>query len=255
MMLDGQSAAAIATAAQALRAGELVGMPTETVYGLAADATQRAAVAKIFAAKGRPADHPLIVHVAEAADAVAFASSLPDFAQALMRSFWPGPLTVIVPRADGVAEAAAGGQDTVGLRCPSHPVAQALLRASRSLGVPGLAAPSANAFGRVSPTRAVHVQQEFGDALLILDGGDARTDRAGLRAAPARHSNVQGPGGAARLGHAGGPLRPQRAGAADGCQNLADRTGCCGQGRRRHRGVGAQRLAHQGARPARRPHA
>ena len=172
MMLDGQSAAAIATAAQALRAGELVGMPTETVYGLAADATQRAAVAKIFAAKGRPADHPLIVHVAEAADAVAFASSLPDFAQALMRSFWPGPLTVIVPRADGVAEAAAGGQDTVGLRCPSHPVAQALLRASRSLGVPGLAAPSANAFGRVSPTRAVHVQQEFGDALLILDGGD-----------------------------------------------------------------------------------
>ena len=171
MILDGNTPDAIATAALALQRGELLGLPTETVYGLAADATQAAAVAKIFSAKGRPSDHPLIVHVADVADAEHFADHLPTFARQLMQAFWPGPLTLIVPRAPGTAQAAAGGQDSIGLRCPAHPVALALLQACRTLGVRGLAAPSANQFGRVSPTTAAHVQAEFGDALLILDGG------------------------------------------------------------------------------------
>lgn len=173
MILDGMSPAAVAMAAQALKDGKLLGLPTETVYGLAADATQADAVARIFAAKGRPSDHPLIVHVADIADAAHFAADLPPFARQLMQAFWPGPLTVIVPRAPGVAQAAAGGQGSVGLRCPSHPVAQAVLRASRHLGVMGVAAPSANAFGRVSPTTAAHVEAEFGKSvgLLTLDGG------------------------------------------------------------------------------------
>jgi L-threonylcarbamoyladenylate synthase len=172
VILDGNDAAAVSRAAQALAAGELVGLPTETVYGLGARADDDAAVARIFAAKGRPSEHPLIVHVAEAADAARFAASVPSVAQRLMAAFWPGPLTVIVPRALGVAAAAAGGQDSIGLRCPSHPVAQALLRAALELGVNGVAAPSANRFGRISPTRAIHVAQEFGDGLLVLDGGD-----------------------------------------------------------------------------------
>jgi len=171
MILDGRSADAIATAAQALRRGELLGLPTETVYGLAADAASDAAVAKIFAAKGRPSDHPLIVHVADAAGAGRFAAGIPGFARQLMHAFWPGPLTLIVPRRPDVGAAAAGGQDSVGLRCPSHPVAQALLRAADALGVHGVAAPSANQFGRVSPTTAAHVQAELGDGLLVLDGG------------------------------------------------------------------------------------
>ncbi|MFM2328181.1 MAG: hypothetical protein RLZZ494_284 [Pseudomonadota bacterium] len=173
MILDGQSPAAVAMAAQALKDGKLLGLPTETVYGLAADAEQPEAVARIFAAKGRPSDHPLIVHVVAMADAEHFAASLPVFARQLMQAFWPGPLTVIVPRAPGVAESAAGGNTSVGLRCPSHPVAQAVLRACRGLGVLGLAAPSANAFGRVSPTTAAHVEAEFGKSigLLTLDGG------------------------------------------------------------------------------------
>jgi L-threonylcarbamoyladenylate synthase len=161
------SPAAIEQAAQALRAGERVALPTETVYGLGADACQDAAVARIFAAKGRPADHPLIVHVACSAQVPEYADQVPDFAQRLMAAFWPGPLTLILPRRQGVAAAAAGGQNSIGLRCPSHPVAQALLRAA---GV-GLAAPSANQFGRVSPTTAAHVEAEFGRDLLILDGG------------------------------------------------------------------------------------
>jgi L-threonylcarbamoyladenylate synthase len=172
VILDGSNPEAVARAAQALVDGELVGLPTETVYGLGARADDDAAVARIFAAKGRPSEHPLIVHVAEATDARRFATSVPAVAQRLIDAFWPGPLTVIVPRAPGLAAAAAGGQDTIGLRCPSHPVAQALLRASRDLGVNGVAAPSANRFGRISPTRAVHVAQEFGDGLLVLDGGD-----------------------------------------------------------------------------------
>ena len=163
---------AIAQAAQALRDGQLVGLPTETVYGLAANATDDAAVAQIFVAKGRPADHPLIVHVASAEQVPIFAAQVPDFAQALIDAFWPGPLTLILPRNGGVATASTGGQDSIGLRCPSHPVAQALLRAGLTLGVHGVSAPSANRFGRVSPTTAAHVQSELGADLLILDGGE-----------------------------------------------------------------------------------
>ena len=161
----------MAQAAATLAAGELLAFPTETVYGLGARADDDAAVAKIFVAKGRPADHPLIVHVAEAADASAFTTVVPPLAQRLIDAFWPGPLTVIVPRRAGVASAAAGGQSTIGLRCPAHPAAQALLRAARERGVPGVAAPSANRFGRISPTQAAHVSAELGEALPVLDGG------------------------------------------------------------------------------------
>ncbi|MFN9745931.1 MAG: L-threonylcarbamoyladenylate synthase [Betaproteobacteria bacterium] len=158
-------------AAEALAAGELVAMPTETVYGLGARADDDAAVARIFAAKGRPADHPLIVHVASLAAAEGFAAALPAAARRLMSACWPGPVTVIVPRREGVAAAAAGGQASIGLRMPSHPLALALLHEAAARGVPGVAAPSANRFGRVSPTQAAHVQQEFGPALWVLDGG------------------------------------------------------------------------------------
>ena len=171
MILDGQSPQAIDAAAQALQHGDLLGLPTETVYGLAADAGNDAAVAKIFAAKGRPADHPLIVHVASAQAVQRFASQVPVFAQKLIDAFWPGPLTLILPRRPEVAAVAAGGQNSVGLRCPSHPVAHAVLQAANGLGVYGVAAPSANLFGRVSPTTAAHVAGEFGPDLLILDGG------------------------------------------------------------------------------------
>jgi L-threonylcarbamoyladenylate synthase len=128
-------------------------------------------VAKIFAAKGRPSDHPLIVHVADIAGAQAFAAHWSPLAQRLAEAFWPGPLTLIVPRLEAQGSAAAAGQDSIGLRCPAHPVAHALLQAAATLGVAGVAAPSANRFGRVSPTTALHVQQEFGDELLVLDGG------------------------------------------------------------------------------------
>ncbi|MDZ4076109.1 MAG: L-threonylcarbamoyladenylate synthase, partial [Hylemonella sp.] len=171
MILDGRDPASVSAAAQALRAGELVGLPTETVYGLGADAASDAAVAKIFTAKGRPSDHPLIVHVADATGVDHFAREVPAFAHKLMQAFWPGPLTLILPRRPEVGAAAAGGQGSIGLRCPAHPVAHALLLAARALGVHGVAAPSANQFGRVSPTTAAHVQGEFGDSLLILDGG------------------------------------------------------------------------------------
>lgn len=171
MILDGQLPSAIHAAAQALQRGELLGLPTETVYGLAADAGNDAAVTRIFEAKGRPADHPLIVHVVDAQAAMHFAAHTPAYAQRLMAAFWPGPLTLILPRHLAHASTAAGGQNSVGLRCPSHPVAQALLKAAQSLGVLGVAAPSANLFGRVSPTTAAHVADEFGDGLLILDGG------------------------------------------------------------------------------------
>jgi L-threonylcarbamoyladenylate synthase len=172
VLLDGRDDSAIERAAATLVAGELVAFPTETVYGLGARADDDAAVAKVFAAKGRPADHPLIVHVAEPSDGIVFASQRPLAARRLIDAFWPGPLTVIVPRALGMAAAAAGGQDTIGLRCPAHPVARTLLAAVRRHGVLGVAAPSANRFGRISPTRAAHVVAEFGDALPVLDGGD-----------------------------------------------------------------------------------
>jgi L-threonylcarbamoyladenylate synthase len=171
VIVDGSNSASIQQAADVIAAGGLVGLPTETVYGLAADVANEAAVAKIFAAKGRPSEHPLIVHVANAASASRFASEIPAFAQKLMDAFWPGPLTLILPRRSEVAAAAAGGQNSVGLRCPSHPVALALLKACAARGIHGLAAPSANQFGRVSPTTAAHVQGEFGDDLLILNGG------------------------------------------------------------------------------------
>ncbi len=175
MICDGRSPDAIAEAARVLRAGGLVAFPTETVYGLGADASSDSAVAGIFAAKGRPSDHPLIVHIAAGAHGTQslsrFAQPLPDFAQALATAFWPGPLTLIVTRQPGVGAAAAGGQDTIGLRCPAHPVAQALLEACAEIGVPGLAGPSANRFGRVSPTTARHVHDEFGDDLMVIDGG------------------------------------------------------------------------------------
>ncbi|CAI06184.1 L-threonylcarbamoyladenylate synthase [Aromatoleum aromaticum] len=158
----------IRRAAGLLHAGELVGMPTETVYGLAADALNVAAVGKIFAAKGRPADHPLIVHLPDAGHLARWAREIPDDAFALARAFWPGPLTLILKRQHSVPDALTGGQDTVGLRVPDHPVALALLQTFDS----GIAAPSANRFGRISPTTAEHVRQELGDKIaLILDGG------------------------------------------------------------------------------------
>jgi len=170
-LLHGSDAAAIAAAAQHLSEGQLVAFATETVYGLGARADDDAAVARIYAAKGRPAAHPLIVHVADEDAVRHFAADVSPAARRLMAAFWPGPLTLIVPRRAGVAAAAAGGQGSIGLRLPAHPVALALLRAAAALGVPGAAAPSANRFGRVSPTQAQHVQQEFGPDLWVLDGG------------------------------------------------------------------------------------
>ncbi len=174
---EAERSASLAAAVATLVDGGLVALPTETVYGLGARADDAQAVARIFAAKGRPSDHPLIVHVADAAGAEAYAAEIPPLAQRLMAAFWPGPLTVIVPRRPGIAAEAAGGQSSVGLRCPSHPIAQALLRAAGQAGVSGIAAPSANRFGRVSPTCAAHVMSEFADqpevaGLQVLDGGD-----------------------------------------------------------------------------------
>ncbi len=167
MILPGTDPQAIDEAARRIQAGGLVGFPTETVYGLGADASSDTAVAGIFAAKGRPANHPLIVHVADASQVNDYASSVPPFAARLMQAFWPGPLTVILPRRDGVAAAAAGGQNSIGLRCPAHPVALAFLKACNT----GVAGPSANRFGRVSPTTAAHVAGEFAGDLLVLEGG------------------------------------------------------------------------------------
>ena len=167
MILPGTDPQAIEQAASRIQSGALVGFPTETVYGLGADASSDAAVAGIFAAKGRPPDHPLIVHVASASQVSDYASEVPAFAEKLIAAFWPGPLTVILPRKPGVAAAAAGGQNSIGLRCPAHPVALAFLKACQT----GVAGPSANRFGRVSPTTAQHVAQEFAGDLLVLDGG------------------------------------------------------------------------------------
>ena len=174
MRLDGTDPAALDAAADRLAAGELIAFPTETVYGLGARADDDAAVAKIFAAKGRPSDHPLIVHVTDAAQARTFAAVWPPLAERLAAAFWPGPLTLIVARQPHLASAAASGQGTIGLRCPDHPLAQALLAAAARRGVAGVAAPSANRFGRISPTTAAHVQTEFADladAVTVLDGG------------------------------------------------------------------------------------
>lgn len=168
-------AAEIGRAAAILEGGGLVAFPTETVYGLGADAENSAAVAKIFQIKGRPSNHPVIVHLAPEADLGYWVQRVPPAAQSLIDAFWPGPLTLILPRADEIPAAVAGGQNTIGVRCPSHPVAMALLRAFRG-GQGGVAAPSANKFGHVSPTLAVHVREEFASELggmlpLVLDGG------------------------------------------------------------------------------------
>ncbi len=170
----------IVQAARLLEQGGLVAFPTETVYGLGADAENAQAVAKIYQAKGRPADHPVIVHLAQASDPGYWVTSLPSIAQNLIDAFWPGPLTLIMPRAAHIPDAVSGGQNTVGLRCPSHPIAQALLKEFKA-GKGGVAAPSANKFGQISPTTAAHVRAEFClpdgsiEPLLemILDGGQS----------------------------------------------------------------------------------
>jgi len=169
--------ATVQLAARKLEQGKLVAFPTETVYGLGGDAENAAAIADIYAAKGRPANHPVIVHIAPEADITFWAAQVPPQAYALMAAFWPGPLTLILKRAAHVPAAASGGQDSIGVRCPSHPVAQALLREFKG-GKGGIAGPSANKFGHVSPTTAQHVREEFSaetDILLdyILDGGQS----------------------------------------------------------------------------------
>ena len=155
-------------AAQLLREGRLVAFPTETVYGLGADATNSDAVKRIFAAKGRPSTNPLIVHIADARQATRYAAEWPEAADRLAHAFWPGPLTIVVPRQPIIAPEVSAGLNTVGLRCPRHPLALELLRAFDG----PVAAPSANRSNRVSPTTAQHVRDEFGAAVdLILDGG------------------------------------------------------------------------------------
>lgn len=158
----------IQQAVKCLKQGGLVAMPTETVYGLAADATNELAVRKIFTTKGRPADHPLIVHIAHITHLSQWAKDIPDYALALAKQFWPGPITLILKKQTHVLDSVTGGQNTVGIRIPNHPVAQALLRAFDG----GVAAPSANRFGYISPTSAEHVRQDLGQAVdIILDGG------------------------------------------------------------------------------------
>lgn len=155
-------------AVQALRDGELVAFPTETVYGLGANALHAPAVRKIFELKGRPLTHPLIVHLDSVRFLQRWAREVPAAATRLAERFWPGPLTLVLPRADKVNDLVTGGQDTVAVRVPNHPMALQLLNAFGG----GIAAPSANRYGRVSPTRAEHVREEFGDALkVVLDGG------------------------------------------------------------------------------------
>ncbi len=161
----------VSQAVAALRRGELVGMPTETVYGLAADARNPAAIARIFALKGRPAEHPVIVHLSDAEQMRAWAKAIPEHAWQLAKEFWPGPMTLILHKQSGVLDQITGGQDSVGLRVPNHPLALQLLAEFDD----GLAAPSANRFGHISPTTAQHVRDEFGAQLeLILDGGAAQ---------------------------------------------------------------------------------
>ncbi len=160
-----------------LLAGSLVAFPTETVYGLGADATSERAVARIYEVKGRPADHPLIVHIADMQDMVTWAGDIPTYAISLARDFWPGPMTLVLPRSDVAKDFITGAQETVGLRVPAHSLALGLLNEFKKVGGLGIAAPSANRFGQVSPTTAIAVQEEIGQYLLendlILDGGPA----------------------------------------------------------------------------------
>jgi L-threonylcarbamoyladenylate synthase len=161
----------IAAAARRLAAGEVVAFPTETVYVLGADAANPKAVGKIFELKGRPANHPVIVHVAGTHGLREWGNDIPNIAILLAEEFWPGPLTMIVKRSSRVPLIVTGGQESVGLRCPSHPLALELLREFERIGSGALAAPSANRFGHVSPTTAQHVRDEFGADLPIVDGG------------------------------------------------------------------------------------
>ncbi len=210
-------------AADQLLAGGLVAFPTETVYGLGGDAENPEAIARIYAAKGRPANHPVIVHLAPQASVDYWASSVPRQARILIEAFWPGPLTLILPRASHIPDAVSGGQDSIGLRCPSHPVAQALLREfarRKPGGQGGVAAPSANKFGQVSPTRAEHVRAEFPELfperLMVLEGGQSEV---GIESTILDLS---------RIGQGMGPvlLRPGHVSAAQLAEVLGVEIGC-----------------------------
>lgn len=169
MKLNQADAELLSQAVQALKHGEVIGLPTETVYGLAADAMNISAVRKIFTLKGRPVDHPLIVHIADSAQLSKWAINIPEEAFVLAQHFWPGPLTIILQKHPSVPDEVTGGQNTIGLRCPAHPLALTLLQQLNG----GVAAPSANRFGHISPTTAQHVRNEFGDAVaIVLDGGE-----------------------------------------------------------------------------------
>ena len=163
------------SAALALKNRHLVAFPTETVYGLGADATDPSAVARIYETKGRPADHPLIVHISSLDAMGQWASDIPEYAITLARDFWPGPMTLVVKRSQLAADFITGGQETVGLRVPAHPIALALIKEFEAVGGKGIAAPSANRFGAVSPTTAIAVEEELASYMhegdLILDGG------------------------------------------------------------------------------------
>jgi L-threonylcarbamoyladenylate synthase len=176
--LSNCSADALATAAQALKDGSLVAFPTETVYGLGADATNAAAVARIYEVKGRPSVHPLIVHIADLKFLDQWISDIPEYAIALAREYWPGPMTLILQRSELAKDFITGGQDTVGIRIPDNSLALGLLEAFHKLGGTGIAAPSANRFGQVSPTTADAVREELGEYLsetdLVLDGGPSK---------------------------------------------------------------------------------
>jgi L-threonylcarbamoyladenylate synthase len=168
----------LSQAALSLKNGALVVLPTETVYGLGADATNEKAVARIYEVKARPHDHPLILHVASMNDITYWAEEISDYAIALARAFWPGPMTLIFKRSENAKDFVTGGQETVGLRVPDHKLALGLLQECKKIGVNAIAAPSANRFGHVSPTTAEAVQEEIGTYLsaqdLILDGGPAQ---------------------------------------------------------------------------------
>ena len=176
--LSNCAADTLSNAAESLKNGALVAFPTETVYGLGADASNEKAVARIYEVKGRPQDHPLILHIASMNDITYWAEDIGDYAIALARSFWPGPMTLIFKRSEVAKDFVTGGQDTVGLRVPDHSLALGLLQECKKIGVHAIAAPSANRFGHVSPTTAVAVQEEIGAYLsaddLILDGGAAQ---------------------------------------------------------------------------------
>ena len=176
-LISNCTADAILNAAKALKDGHLVAFPTETVYGLGADATNEQAVSRIYSVKGRPTDHPLIVHISSINKLEDWATDIPDYAIKLAKEFWPGPMTLILPRADLAKDYITGGQNNVGLRVPDQPIALALLRKFEELGGQGVAAPSANRFGAVSPTTAEAVWEELGDYLdsadLVLDDGQS----------------------------------------------------------------------------------